>query len=180
VRDAVKKLPPDAEPRLYLCGRHNLGFYLTEAGEYTQAADLLAQDEDLYRQFPDAWTQLRRSWLRARIAAGLGDRATAETTFRTVRDGFLAQGIGYDAAMVSLELAGLFLRQGRTADVKRLAEEMIPIFEAQDVHREAAAALLLFQEAARQEAVTATMLRELTDYLRNARNDPSLRFREPS
>jgi hypothetical protein len=42
----------------------------------------------------------------------------------------------------------------------------VPIFMAQDVHREATAALLLFQEAARREAVSATMLTELVSYLR--------------
>ena len=50
---------------------------------------------------------------------------------------------------------------------------MVPIFSAQDVHREATAALLLFQDAARREAVT---VREVGAYLEAARGNPELRF----
>jgi hypothetical protein len=71
---------------------------------------------------------------------------------------------------------GRAAREGRTADVKRLAEEIVPIFEAQDVHREAVAALMLFQEAARQDQLTVKVVREYVKYLRDARTDPSLRF----
>lgn len=53
---------------------------------------------------------------------------------------------------------------------------MLPVFEAQDIHREAFAALLLFQEAARTEQVTVAFLQELTTYLQAARTDPELTF----
>ena len=74
------------------------------------------------------------------------------------------------------DLTLLYLRTGRTAGVKRLAEEIIPIFTAQDVHREAVAALRLFQEAARQEQLTVQTVQHYVKYLREARTDPSLRF----
>jgi hypothetical protein len=165
------------DPRLYMCGRFNLASYLTEAEDYREASDILATEADLFQKFPEPWTQLRVMWLRGKILAGRNDLPAAEKAFLEVRDGFVAQGIGYDAAMVSVEdLAPLYLRSGRTGDVKRLAEEMIPIFEAADVHREALAALLLFQEAARQEALTLKMAREVARYLKAARLDPSLRF----
>ena len=78
--------------------------------------------------------------------------------------------------MVSLALAILYLKEGRTADVQRLAEEMLPIFQAQDVHREALAALQLFQEAARQQELTIEKALEVAAYLREARGEPGLRF----
>ncbi len=161
VQAALERLTPEEEPRLYLSSRHNLALYLAEAGRYTQAAGLLAADVDLYRQIPEPWLQLRLSWLRGKIAAGLGDAAEAERLFRETRDGFVRQGNGYDAAMASLDLALLYLKEGRTADVLPLAEEMAALFEARDVHREALAAVLLFQEAAERDEVTAGMVREL-------------------
>ena len=174
---ALKEFRAEDDSRLYLCARYNLARYLTEDGQYREAAEMLALDEGLYREFPEAWTQLRLSWLQGKIAAGLGRSEEAERIFLQVRDGFLAQGIGYDAAMVSIEdLALLYVREGRTADVKRLAEEIFPIFQAQDVHREAVAALMLFQEAARQELLTVRSVREYAKYLQEARTDPSLRF----
>lgn len=176
---ALRGLQGSSEPRLYLCARFNLARCLAEDGQYQDATDLLAADEDLYREFPEAWTQLRLAWLQGKIAAGLGRSEEAEKIFLEVRDGFIAQGIGYDAAMVSIEdLALLYLREGRVADVKRLAEEIYPIFEAQDVHREAIAALRLFQEAAREEQLTVKAVREYVRYLKEARTAPEMRFRE--
>jgi tetratricopeptide (TPR) repeat protein len=174
---ALKGIQADREPQLYLCARYNLARYLTEDGRCDEAADILSIDEDLHRKFPEAWTQLRLTWLRGKIAAGRGESDAAEKAFLEARDGFIAEGIGYDAAMVTVEdLALLYLREGRTADVKRLAEEILPIFQAQDVHREAVAALRLFQEAARQEQLTIQAVRDYVRYLREARSDPSRPF----
>lgn len=176
---ALRGLQSLSEPRLYLCARFNLARCLAEDGQYQEATDLLTADADLYREFPEPWTQLRLAWLQGKIAAGLGRSEEAETIFLEVRDGFVAQGNGYDAAMVSIEdLALLYLREGRVADVKRLAEEIHPIFQAQDVHREAIAALRLFQDAARQDQLTVKALREYVRYLKDARTDPALKFRE--
>lgn len=136
----------------------------------------LALDEPLYRRFPEPWTQLRLLWLRGDIAAGRGDLAAAEQAYRETRDGFTAHQMGYDAAMVSLDLAILYLKDGRAAEVQRLAEEMLPIFQAQTVHREALAALRLFQEAARRQELTVEKALEVAAYLRQARAEPSLRF----
>ncbi|HSK80745.1 MAG TPA: hypothetical protein VLQ45_30100 [Thermoanaerobaculia bacterium] len=177
VSAALEQFPSEAEPRLYLYGRHNLSLYLTEAGRFHEAADLLEVDADLYARFPEPWTQLRLSWLRGKIAAGVGDVPAAERWLTETRDGFVRQGIGYDAAMVSLDLALLYVQEGRTGEVRRVAEEMVPIFAAQDVHREATAALRLFLEAARREEVTAGLVREVAGFLKAARGDAELRFR---
>jgi tetratricopeptide (TPR) repeat protein len=166
---ALERLSPKDDAHLYLCGRHNLALYLAEAGRFEQAAGLVAADEDLYRRQPDPWTQLRLSWLRGKIAAGLGETVEAERLFRETRDGFVRQGNGYDAAMASLDLALLYLKEGRMADVLPLAQEMAALFEAQDVYREALAAILLFQEAAQREEVTAGMVRELAGRLESVR-----------
>lgn len=180
-RSALSKIRREREPRLYMNARYNLARYLVEAGEHAQAADLLDEDAELFRQFPEPSTQLRLTWMRGKIAAGLGDGEAAEKAFLEARAGFVAEGNGFDAAMVSVEdLAILYLQQGRTEDVKRLAGEMLAVFQSQDVHREALAALVLFQEAARREEVTRTLVHELADYLKAARSDPSLRFREAS
>lgn len=85
----------------------------------------------------------------------------AERFFVETRRGFLDQGIGYDVAMVSLDLSVLYVKDGRTTEVLRIAEEMVALFEAQDIHREALAALRLFLEAAQCEEVTAEFVLEI-------------------
>jgi hypothetical protein len=81
--------------------------------------------------------------------------------------------------MVSLELATLYAELGRFSHMRRLADEMLPIFRAQDIHREALAALVVFQQAARMENVTLELAREIAAYLDRARGQPELRF-EPA
>ena len=177
VRAALHELSPESEPRLYMSARYNLALFLVESGDARKAAEVLEEDVELSKKFPEPWLQLRITGLRGKIAAAQKDFATAEAAFLEMREGFLREESGYDAAIVSMDLALLYLRQGRTAELKTLAKEMLPIFRSQDVHREALAALVLFQEAVREEQVTAAFVRELASYLDAARNDPSLRFR---
>ncbi len=173
---ALVHLSPEAEPHLYLCGRHNLALFLVEQGKFDAAADLLEADAELYERFADPWTALRQVWLKGKIAFATWRREEAEQAFLEVRRGFILHGNGYDAAMVSLDLALLYLKEGRTGEVKPIAAEMHTLFGAQEVHREATAALLLFQEAAEREALTAEWVEDLTAYLKRARENPELRF----
>jgi tetratricopeptide (TPR) repeat protein len=175
-RSALRLLGDESDPWLLLCGHYNLALQLVLSGRYEEADNLLEEEGELYRRFPEPWTQLRLLWLRGDIAAGRGDLEAAERLYIQTRDGFIAQRIGYDAAIVSLDLAILYLGQGHTMAVRRIAEEMIPIFAAQDVHREALAALALFQEAARQDQLTMERALEVVAYLRDARSEPELRF----
>lgn len=78
-------------------------------------------------------------------------------------------GLGLDAALVSLDLAMVFLDRGATGELKRLAAEMIPVFESRDDHRKALAAFLLFQKAAEAEQVTLGLIREVVTSLEQAR-----------
>lgn len=173
---ALDPLSAENEPRLFLCGRHNLALFLVEAGEHGAAAEMILADEPLYQQFADLWTQLRKIWLLGKIAFGAARFEEAEQAFLAVRGGFLLQGIGYDTAMVSLDLALVYLEQGRPAEVRRLAHEMHALFQAEDIHLEAQAALLLFDKAAREETTTVALVEELVDYLKRARGNPELCF----
>nr|HRC86893.1 hypothetical protein [Thermoanaerobaculia bacterium] len=168
-RQALPSIDGARDPRLLLCAQHNLVWFLEQAGRLEEARQLLDQVQSLYDQFGDPGTQLRRQWVVGRIARGLGERERAEQALTATRLGFLSQGLGFDSALVGLDLALLYIELGRPNEVKRLAEEMVPIFLMQDIHREATAALLLFQEAARQEAATVPMVAQLIAYLERVR-----------
>jgi tetratricopeptide (TPR) repeat protein len=172
----LRTLDPTVEPRLYYYAYHNLALSLCEQGAYAEAAELVEAGRSLDQGFTDRYTQSRLAWLEGKIAAGLGHLEEAERAFLAIRTHFLAEGIGYDAAMASLDLALVYLRQGRAAELRQLAEEMQPIFAAEDLHREAGAALLLFQEAIREERITVKLVEELLGFLKRARTNPELRF----
>jgi tetratricopeptide (TPR) repeat protein len=173
---SLSLIDPEQEPRTVLCARHNLAGYLAEAGRSEEALHLYRSSRSLYRAFPDAWTQNRRKWLKGRINHGLGRRRAAEAFLTAARDGFLAEGIPYDTALVSLDLALLYAEQGRSAELKRLAAGMVPLFASCHIHREALAALAFLQHAVETETASREVVCRVAAYLRKAQHDPELRW----
>jgi len=176
---ALELINPEQEPRLLLCTRHNLVDYLAACGRFTEAQEMYRQTRPLYRDFTDAWTQNRRRWVKAKIVRGLGQPGQAESLFLAARDGFIAEGIPYDTALVSLELATLYAEQGRRADLKRLAAEMVPIFSSLHIHREALAALAYLRQAVETESASLEVVSQVAAFVRRAQHDPDLRFEAP-
>lgn len=72
----------------------------------------------------------------------------AEARLREVRRCFLDAGLGYDASLVALDLARLYLQAGRKAEVRAPADEMLTVFLSHDLHHHALAALGFAETAA--------------------------------
>ncbi len=168
LQKAMKVLDLEREPKLALGTRHNLIDFFAEAGRYMEARSLLVKSRELYDRYADPLLRHKLVWLQGRIAAGLGQEQQAEALLERARNTFVAQGMSAYAAVISLDLAEVYARQGRSAEIKQLAEEILPIFQALDIEREALTALLLFQEAATAERVTVAMLRGLSRRVRRS------------
>ena len=83
----------------------------------------------------------------------------------------------YFAALASLELAEIYARRQDPLPMQRLAEEMLPIFQSQLIHREAVAALIVFREAVAMRGANVSLIRDVAHFLRDAQRDRTLRFR---
>ena len=162
--------------RLLFALQFNKAVLLCHLGRHGEAEILLPDARELAVSLGNELDLVRTLWLAGRVAAGLNHVDEAITDLEQVRAEFAIRGIGYDTALASLELAAIKLEQQRTAEVKILARQMTPIFQAQGVHREALAALALFCEAAERESATADLARRIVEYLQRARYDPGLRF----
>ncbi len=157
------------QPRLLLCARHNLAFLLTTAERHAEAAALLPEVRRLSQQLGNPLDLVRLRWVEGRIALGTGEGPAAEAAFREVQREFFERHMGYDAALVSLDLAVLYAQAGRLTELKSLAVEIMPVFESREVNREAMAALLMFQHAAQEERLTADLARQLAAFLKRER-----------
>lgn len=173
-------LDPEEEPRTFLAARHNLIVSLNEAGRSREAYALLFHTRPLYLKMGDKMTLLRLRWLEGDVASGLGRVEQAEVAFREVRKAFLDLGLDYDAAVASLDLAEAYVLQGKTAEVRCLAEEMLDVFQARDIHREALGALAVFCAAAQMENAGVGLIQEVSSFLKRVRNNPDLHFTPPS
>ncbi|HEX3529879.1 MAG TPA: hypothetical protein VH988_22695 [Thermoanaerobaculia bacterium] len=174
---ALELIDSHQEPRLLIAVWHNLIDDLAEAGRAMEARRLFREARKLYLRFPEAVTQNRRTWVAGKIARGLGQDEEAEALFLEARASFLQESIPYEVALVSLDLAALYAKQGRSEEIKRLVEEIVPVFSSLQVHREALAALAFWQQAAETEtARIADVVADVASFLKRSQYDPELRF----
>lgn len=177
-RESLLLLDGGEEPRLLAISQSNLIGSLLDSGRVREATALIPETRRLIAEFGKRNDEHRLRWLEGICAVNLGNAAEAEAIFLELVDVFTQDRHAYDVALVSLELAGVYARQGRTADVKRLAAEMLPVFQSFEIHREALAALIVFQKAAEMEQLSVGLVEEVATFLQRARTNPSLRFRE--
>jgi transcriptional regulator with XRE-family HTH domain/ribosomal protein L20 len=169
----------EANPtRLVFSVRFNIAVNLCLSGRYCEAEALLSSVRKLALDLGNELDLVRVLWLEARAKAGLGQREEAMAALEQVRGEFTSRAIAYDAALASLEVAVLRLEDGCTREVKDMATQMLWIFRAQGVHRDALAAFRLFYDAAKQETATVDMTRRVLGYMEKARHAPGLRFEE--
>lgn len=176
LRQAELLLQGSSDARLVLVVKHSLAHNLWQLGRYAEAETRLPDARKRAIETGNELDLMRVLWVEGGVAAGLGQLDKALVSLEQVRRYFNSKRIAYDAAMVSMELAVLYLEEEKSLEVKRLSEEMYWIFKAQRVHQEALAALQLFFEAANKEEVTADLARRLLAYLTKARCQPGLRF----
>jgi transcriptional regulator with XRE-family HTH domain len=176
LEEATPHVDLERDPRLFLCIRHNLAWLLVDTGRHLEAAQRLPEVRELCRAWGSEFDRFRFVWLSAKVAAADGDFDRAVDLYLQVRAKFAEWEVCFDTALASLELATVYAKQGRTQEVKSLARHLVPVFQAQDVHREALAALTLFRHAAEREEVTIALAEEVVAYLKRARYDPRLKF----
>lgn len=136
-----------SDPHLSHAIYHNLAVCLLDAGKLLEAEGVLLYTRDLCKRLPEIGHDFRRQWTEGQLAGELGRTEEAEALLREVRDGFVEQGIAYDAALVNLDLALLFVRTGRAVQAEDLIREARDVFVTLRVEREALAAFVLARRA---------------------------------
>jgi tetratricopeptide (TPR) repeat protein len=143
---------------------------LIELGRFRSARRLLWQSRPVLTQVVEPH---RLRWTEARIYSGLSDFLRGEPAFQQARAGFVEHGQIYPAALVGLDLAALWARQGRVKDVFELAEEMIVTFRALRIAREAISALLVLKRACLHGGQLLALIGLASDLLENLERQPA-------
>ena len=174
---AEPRLDRERQPRLRCVLQYNRAMCLCRLGRAEEARPLVDEVWRLAEALRNDLDLLKVRWLAAVVAAGLGQIAPAVESLEEVCREAYSRELFYSYALAGLDLALLYREQGRWAEIRGLAAQWVKIFEAQEVHRETLAALLLFQEAAEQETVTEALVRRLQEYLKQAQSLPGQRFK---
>ncbi|HEX4960175.1 MAG TPA: hypothetical protein VF173_05005 [Thermoanaerobaculia bacterium] len=176
LRQAEPLIDGNQEPRLLFGLRFNLLGNLLHLGSFAEAEEPLRAVRVLANRLGQELDLVRTRWLEGWLAAGLGRRAEAIKALEEVCESFNTREIPFDAALATLELATLYLEEGRSREVWMAASRLKWIFKAEGIEREALAALRLFYEAAEKVAATVELTRRMVSYLYRAQHDPKLRF----
>jgi tetratricopeptide (TPR) repeat protein len=167
------------DPRLAFLHRFKTALNLVHREHFAEAAELWPRVVELADAQGNKLERLRVRWVEGRQRAGMGERLEAMAIFVEVQREFTRLRLPYDAALVSLELAVLWLEGGRTAEVRELALEMAWIFKAKGIAREALAALRLFCDAAERDAATLELALRVEADVETARRSAPRSERRP-
>ena len=168
----------ERQPRLRFGLRFNQVSSLLSMGRVKEALPIVEEVRALAERLRNEIDLVKTLWLEGDCAAGLGEREEALSKLEQVRHELEARKLPFDYALASLDAALLYREESRFPEIKALAAEMLEIFKAQQVHREALGAVILFQEAAKKEQVTLELVRRLQDYLAKAKTNPHIPFEQ--
>lgn len=175
VGQGLRLIDAGRDPKLALAAVHNVISFLVDRGEVERAGSLLEASRLLYSFYGAPLDALKMTWLEGLIAAGRGEADDAERLFREAQRSFLEMDLPYTAALASLDLAALWLRQGRTEETRNLVEELLATFRVLDIRREAIAALLMLREAFQKDRATLALLRTVASELQRLEREPGRR-----
>jgi tetratricopeptide (TPR) repeat protein len=163
----LRLIDPSRDPKLVVAGIHNLIWCLAECGHAELADQLFLHCRDLFAGYNDRLDAVKSTWLEGRIAAALGQVERADRKLSEARTSFQDAQMPYEVALVALDMAGLWLRTQRTAEIKHLIDHTITILRARKIRREAIGMLLVVREAFQKDRITEALLRHTyTEILR--------------
>jgi tetratricopeptide (TPR) repeat protein len=168
----LRLIERDHDPKLIFQSLHNILLFRVELGEFKSARRQIFEMRPLYELHDDRIAKVKLRGLEGKVFLGLGEIDRAIRAFQQAKDGFLQLGLNYDAALVSFELAAVWLREGKQAEARRLLQEMLATFRARYIAREAIAALIMLRDAADRNELTTDLLEMITGLFNAYKDKP--------
>lgn len=166
----------DRDPNLVREAHLNRLWFLVASGQFEQATRELFERRADLEQIDGRVNTIKLRWLQGQIAAGQGKWQSAEIAFLEVKEGFEQVSMGYHAALVSLELALLWMQQNRLVQTERLVEEAVQVFLTLGIPRETMGAVQILNESRQRKLMTAALLDSVVKYLHRAEHNPDVPF----
>jgi len=149
---------------------------MVQCGEFREAAELLMGSDLRQAMAGEPLNLIKLRWLEGQIFAGLKKKDRAETALAEARAGFLAHQQEYNAALVGLDLAEVWLRRGKKAEVRELAAEMLDTFHRLEIRREGRKAVQYLLWACDRDRLTPRVVGHVRRFLGRLEHAPYLRF----
>lgn len=160
------------DPFLKLTTYHNMALALARLGRLPEALELLPPARALATATSNHGMLLHLKWVEGVIADRSNQISLAEVRYEETRDGFLDLGRAGEAATVSLDLAILYAKQQRSAEVVAMVAQVIPLFDALKIHPQALVSLTLLKQALRSEQISLRGLQRIRSLAEGLQNSP--------
>ena len=163
------------DPELSFIAFKNHLWFLVDCGRFRESRRLVFRNRQRI-QAASRVPRLKILWLEGRIRYGLEELAKAEATFLEAKRGFEEVGLGFAAALASLDAALVQMRLDRPGEAESLVTSAAAVFAALGIHREALSAVRLLQEAFERRKATTQQVEKTVAFLREWENHPDTRF----
>lgn len=173
LREGLSLVDERQVPRLAAAAYHRLVADLVEAGLAGEALLYLQKAQGLCRNLNDRVGLLRLLRLEGKIAEALERPEEAERLLLEAWMGLVAERLGQDATVATLDVARFYARAGRTGEGRLFAARLAPLFRANDLDRRAIPALLVLRRSLETEHASPEFLTELDRYLRRTWTRPT-------
>jgi hypothetical protein len=151
---AVTMINHRTKPQTYFFTLHNLSVILIEAIAPSRLGTVLQNLDASYNRFVGSKRHIAKykiRWLQALGQKRFGATRQAERFFKMAFNGFVDMKASAEVAMVSLDIALLFIEEGRIDETKELARHAYKIASALGMNADALAALNIWQQATEAE-----------------------------
>jgi len=164
------------EPDLLFQAVHNELTFLVACGRFKEARRALFNHQPRLGRRIGRVNSLKLRWLQGQISSALLDLKSAEEAFLESKNGFESAGLGFASALAALDLALIWLRQGRYNDTEILVAEAAEVFFSVGVRREAVSAIMILKDTFEKRHGTVVLLESVVEFLRQAQVDPDACF----
>jgi tetratricopeptide (TPR) repeat protein len=161
LNQAIPLIDADGDTHLLLAACHNLVRCYIDLGRPEQALSIYSETRELYKKFADPLIRLRVAWQEGQLLRDMGHLRASEAVLLQARQGFVERNLLYEAALISLDLAAVYVRLQAEQELQQTVAETIPIFRALGVDREALASLLQLQQLSNQSRQALELIRLL-------------------
>jgi tetratricopeptide (TPR) repeat protein len=161
LNQAIPLIDADGDPHLLLAACHNLVRCYIDLGRPEQALSIYSETRDLYKKLDDPLIRLRAAWQEGQLLRDMGHLRAAESVLLQARQGFVERNLLYEAALISLDLAAVYVRLQAEQELQQTVSETVRIFRGLGVDREALASLLQLQQLSHQSRQALELIRLL-------------------
>ncbi len=142
--------------------------------DHAAAEAVLPKARELSLRLKSDLTEAHVLWVEGRVCEAFGRDGEAASRYLEARSLFLGLEEGVHAAIVSLDLALLYARQGRAAEVLTLAMQTLPVLAVADFRSESVLAIKMLRDAIDSRRLPAELLREVRFRMASLGRDPSI------